>query len=86
MARSRELVDQLRGTLPEPPAERRKRLQSAWGYSDLEMRDVVNAGLVETIEETVAAGATPSAWAAAVRLPLVATAAKVSICLSRSMA
>ena len=46
-------------TLPEPPGERRKRLQTAWGYSDLEMRDVVNAGAVELIEETVAAGATP---------------------------
>ena len=44
--------------LPEPPGLRRKRLQSGWGYSDLEMRDVVNAGAVELIEETVAAGAT----------------------------
>ncbi|KNX36667.1 Asp-tRNA(Asn)/Glu-tRNA(Gln) amidotransferase subunit GatB [Luteipulveratus halotolerans] len=61
VAPSRELVDQLRGTLPEPPGERRKRLQSAWGYSDLEMRDVMNAGAVEIIEETVAAGATPAA-------------------------
>jgi aspartyl-tRNA(Asn)/glutamyl-tRNA(Gln) amidotransferase subunit B len=56
-----EWVDQLRGTLPENPAARRKRLQSDWGYSDLEMRDVLNAGAVELIEETVAAGATPAA-------------------------
>ena len=49
------------GTLPEPPALRRKRLQSDWGYSDLEMRDVVNAGAVELIEETVAAGASAAA-------------------------
>lgn len=54
-------VEELRGTLPEPPAERRKRLQGEWGYSDLEMRDVLNAGAVELIEETVAAGAKPQA-------------------------
>ncbi|MGL5927922.1 MAG: Asp-tRNA(Asn)/Glu-tRNA(Gln) amidotransferase subunit GatB, partial [Dermatophilaceae bacterium] len=56
-----EWVDSLRTTLPEPPAARRKRLQSDWGFADLEMRDVVNAGLVELVEETVAAGASPAA-------------------------
>jgi aspartyl-tRNA(Asn)/glutamyl-tRNA(Gln) amidotransferase subunit B len=61
VAPSRESVDALRGTLPEPPAARRKRLQADWGFADLEMRDVVNAGLVELVEETVAAGASPSA-------------------------
>ncbi|MBD5830410.1 glutamyl-tRNA amidotransferase [Janibacter melonis] len=54
-------VEQLRGTLPEPPAQRRKRLQEQWGYSDLEMRDVLNAGALEIVEATVAAGATPQA-------------------------
>ena len=57
VAPSREWVEDLRATLPEPPAERRKRLQGEWGFSDLEMRDVYNAGAVETIEETIAAGA-----------------------------
>ena len=61
VAPSRETVDALRGTLPEPPAARRKRLQADWGFADLEMRDVVNAGLVELVEETVAAGASPAA-------------------------
>ena len=37
-----------------------KRLQAAYSYSDLEMRDVLNAGLLDLIEETVAAGATPA--------------------------
>ena len=60
VAPSREWVEELRATLPEPPAERRKRLQGEWGFSDLEMRDVYNAGAVETIEETIAAGATPA--------------------------
>ena len=61
VAPSAETVAALRATLPEPPADRRRRLQGEWGYSDLEMRDVVNAGLVELIEETVAAGASPAA-------------------------
>jgi aspartyl-tRNA(Asn)/glutamyl-tRNA(Gln) amidotransferase subunit B len=56
-----EWVEQLRATLPEPPAQRRARLQSDLGFSDLEMRDVVNAGLLDTILDTVAAGASPAA-------------------------
>lgn len=60
VAPSAELVEELRGTLPEPPAQRRKRLQSDWGYSDLEMRDVINAGAIDLIDESVAAGATPA--------------------------
>ncbi|TQJ49954.1 Asp-tRNA(Asn)/Glu-tRNA(Gln) amidotransferase subunit GatB [Phycicoccus sp. SLBN-51] len=60
VAPPRETVDELRTTLPEPPAQRRKRLQADWGYSDLEMRDVVNAGAVELIELSVEAGATPA--------------------------
>ena len=35
---------ELRGTLPEPPHEKRARLQEAWGFSDLDMRDTVGAG------------------------------------------
>ena len=61
VAPTRETVEELRGTLPEPPSERRRRLQTDWGYSDLEMRDVMNAGAIVLIEETVAAGATPAA-------------------------
>jgi len=59
VAPTREHVEELRATMPEPPAVRRRRLQSDWGYSDLEMRDVMNAGAVLLIEETVAEGATP---------------------------
>ncbi len=61
VAPSRETVEALRATLPEPPAARRKRLQARWGYSDLEMRDVLNAGLVDLIDETVTAGASAPA-------------------------
>ena len=61
VAPSKELIEQLRASLPENPQERRKRLQAAWGISDMELRDVVNAGLLDQIEETVAAGAAPQA-------------------------
>lgn len=58
---SKELIESLRAALPEKPAERRKRLQADWGFADLEFRDVVNAGLLDQIEESVAAGATAQA-------------------------
>ncbi len=58
IAPDREWVDALRATLPEPPAEHRARLQADWGFSDLEMRDVLGAGALGLIEDTVAAGAT----------------------------
>src|SRR5690606_21946908 len=61
IAPSREWVEELRGTLPEPPAQRRKRLMAGWGCSDLEMRGVVDANAVDGIEATVAAGAAPRA-------------------------
>ena len=61
VAPSKELVEELRASLPEDPATRRKRLAQDWGFSDLEFRDVVNAGLMDPIEETIAAGASPQA-------------------------
>ena len=51
-------IKKLRAELPEPPADRRRRLREAWGYSDAEFRDVVAAGLIDQIEETVKQGAT----------------------------
>ncbi len=61
MAPGREWVAELRSTLPEPPHEKRARLQEAWGFSDLEMRDTVGAGALALVEDTIAAGATPPA-------------------------
>jgi aspartyl-tRNA(Asn)/glutamyl-tRNA(Gln) amidotransferase subunit B len=52
-------VEELKAGLPELPRVHRKRLQTEWGLSELDMRSVVNAGAVELIEETVAAGASP---------------------------
>jgi aspartyl-tRNA(Asn)/glutamyl-tRNA(Gln) amidotransferase subunit B len=59
IAPSRDWVEQLRATLPEPPAARLERVSAEWGFSELEMRDVVSAGAVNAIEATVAAGASP---------------------------
>jgi aspartyl-tRNA(Asn)/glutamyl-tRNA(Gln) amidotransferase subunit B len=61
IAPAREWVEELRQALPEPPHERRARLQRVWGFSDLEMRDTEGAGALELVEETVAAGASPQA-------------------------
>ncbi|MDR1189416.1 MAG: Asp-tRNA(Asn)/Glu-tRNA(Gln) amidotransferase subunit GatB [Bifidobacteriaceae bacterium] len=57
---SRAWVSELRRTLPEPPAERRARLQAEWGFTDLELRDAVNAGALDLIAATVAAGSSPA--------------------------
>ncbi len=57
VAPDREWVERLRASLPEPPHERRARLQAAWGFTDLEMRDTVGAGALGLVEETIAAGA-----------------------------
>ena len=54
-------VEQLRATLPEPPALRRRRLQADWGFSDKDMQDLLNARAVDLVEATVAAGAAPAA-------------------------
>lgn len=62
MAPSRAWVAELRGTLPEPPVERRRRLQAAWGFTDLEMRDVAgNEGSLDLIDATVTLGCPPQA-------------------------
>ncbi|MBO8192158.1 Asp-tRNA(Asn)/Glu-tRNA(Gln) amidotransferase subunit GatB [Streptomyces oryzae] len=57
VAPSLEWVEELRGTLPELPRLRRKRLQEEWGISEHEMQSVLNAGAVDPIVTTVDAGA-----------------------------
>jgi aspartyl-tRNA(Asn)/glutamyl-tRNA(Gln) amidotransferase subunit B len=51
-------VEQIRAELPEFPAARLARLQSQWGATDLDMAAIRNAGALNLVEETVAAGAT----------------------------
>ncbi len=65
IAPSAEWVEKLRATLPEMPWQRRKRVQADWQLSDLELRDLVNAGAIDLVASTVDAGATPAearAW------------------------
>ena len=56
----RQWVEELRASLPELPVAKRRRLRTEWGYADMEMRDVINAGALELIEATVAAGCDPA--------------------------
>ncbi len=55
-----ELIEELRAALPEQPGARRRRLKADWGFTDLEFQDVVNGGLIDAVEATIAAGATPA--------------------------
>ena len=54
-------VDELRSTIPESPLVRVSRLRTAWGFSEMEMRDAVAAQAVDLIEATVEAGCSPQA-------------------------
>src|SRR3954467_10416826 len=58
IAPSREWVEELRLTLPEPPAQRRKRFKDDWNLTDAELRDLVNADAIDLVAATVEAGAT----------------------------
>ncbi|MPS76309.1 MAG: Asp-tRNA(Asn)/Glu-tRNA(Gln) amidotransferase GatCAB subunit B, partial [Microbacterium sp.] len=55
-----ELIEELRAALPEQPVARRRRLMADWGFTPLEFQDVRNGGLLDVVEATIAAGATPA--------------------------
>ncbi len=59
VAPAREWVEEIRASLPELPAARRARLQEEWGLSDLDMTALRNAGALDLMAETVAAGVPP---------------------------
>ncbi|MFT0762570.1 Asp-tRNA(Asn)/Glu-tRNA(Gln) amidotransferase subunit GatB [Actinomyces sp. F1_1611] len=58
---AREWVEEIRAALPELPLAKRQRLNAEWGFSALEMRDVISAGALDLIEATTLAGASPAA-------------------------
>jgi aspartyl-tRNA(Asn)/glutamyl-tRNA(Gln) amidotransferase subunit B len=60
VAPPREWVEQIRAALPEAPWARRARLQAGWELSGLEMDAIVNAGALDLVQQTIAAGATPA--------------------------
>jgi aspartyl-tRNA(Asn)/glutamyl-tRNA(Gln) amidotransferase subunit B len=57
LAPPRDWVERIRVSLPELPAARRARLQGEWGISGAEMTDIRNAGALDLVEQTIAAGA-----------------------------
>lgn len=54
-----EWVNRVKATLPELPHIKRSRLKKEYQFSDLEMRDVINAQAVDVIEATVKERALP---------------------------
>jgi aspartyl-tRNA(Asn)/glutamyl-tRNA(Gln) amidotransferase subunit B len=57
VAPPRDWVEQIRASLPEAPAKVRARLRAEWNVSALEMDAIVNAGALDLVAQTIAAGA-----------------------------
>ena len=60
LAPAADWVERIRAALPELPSARRARLQEAWGITAAEMTIINNAGAVDLVEQTIAAGASPA--------------------------
>ena len=57
---SAALIEELRAALPESPAAFRRRLQTDYGFTESEFRDILNANVLVELEETVQKGAAPA--------------------------
>jgi aspartyl-tRNA(Asn)/glutamyl-tRNA(Gln) amidotransferase subunit B len=55
-----EWVARIKAALPEAPAARRARLRAEWDLSETDMTALSNAGALDLVAETVAAGASPA--------------------------
>lgn len=53
-------IESLRASLPERPSLRRKRLKEQWAVPDKEFAAMVNADVLDIVEETVLLGADPT--------------------------
>ena len=60
VAPSLEMIEKIRAALPEKPSVRRKKLQEAWQVPDKEMAAMVNADVLDLVEETVKLGCDPT--------------------------
>ena len=60
VAPTNELIEKIRVSLPEKPSVRRKKLQEAWQVPDKEMAAMINADVLDLVEETVKLGADPT--------------------------
>jgi len=49
-------VEQLRSTMPEMPSVKRARLQAEWNINEFELASLVNAGALDLVEASIAAG------------------------------
>jgi aspartyl-tRNA(Asn)/glutamyl-tRNA(Gln) amidotransferase subunit B len=56
-----ELIEELRGALPEQPVVLRRRLRSEWGFAEVDFQAIVNAGLLPEVHATIQAGVEPGA-------------------------
>ncbi|MGQ0624740.1 MAG: Asp-tRNA(Asn)/Glu-tRNA(Gln) amidotransferase subunit GatB [Sporichthyaceae bacterium] len=61
LAPSAEWIEELRAALPELPTARRRRLQTEWGLSDVDMQSLINSDALDCVVATVAAGASAEA-------------------------
>jgi aspartyl-tRNA(Asn)/glutamyl-tRNA(Gln) amidotransferase subunit B len=57
LAPSRELVEEIRASLPEPPSVRRARFAEANGYTPVDIDQMTNAGILDLVAATIEAGA-----------------------------
>jgi len=55
------LLEQLRGQLPEPPVARRRRLREEWALPAMDFQAIVNAGMLDDVEATIALGTSAQA-------------------------
>ncbi len=53
-------IEKIRSSLPEKPSVRRKRIQEQWQVPDKEMAAMINADVLDQVEETVKLGADPT--------------------------
>ena len=60
VAPTTDLIEKIRASLPEKPSVRRKKLQEAWQVPDKEMAAMINADVLDVVEETVKLGADPT--------------------------
>ena len=60
VAPAEDWIEKIRTTLPEKPSVRRKRLQDEWQVPDKEMAAMINADVLDQVEETVKLGSDPT--------------------------
>ena len=60
VAPDEDWVKSIAATLPELPSARRARLIESWSLSELEFEALRNAGALDVVEATIAAGASPA--------------------------